>query len=342
MNTIQIDKRLEKENAVPLAVRQRLLAFFDSEEFRTLRVTIIAILIVAVIAGVVSHSTTVVWQAIVTGVLTGGIYSLIAMGLTLVYGVLHIINFANGSMVTLGLYLAYVCVNALGMHPYVALIIVVPAMIILGAIFQKYLLNPVMNGALHNQLIVTIGLAIGLENLMLLVAGPNPVSVTLPSAGSFDFLGAAIDFTRLYAFVGAIVMVLILAAIIQKTSIGTAVRAVAANPTGARLIGIDIKKIYILTFAIGAAAIGAAATLIAPFQSITPTTGDVFNLTAFVVVVLGGMGNIPGALVGGFVVGLTEQLAGLIFPAQSPLLAVFVMFLIVLFVRPRGVFGKAS
>jgi branched-chain amino acid transport system permease protein len=124
--------------------------------------------------------------------------------------------------------------------------------------------------------------------------------------------------------------------------VGTAVRSVAANPEGARLVGIDIRSIYVLTFALGAAAAGAAGTLVAPFTTIEPTAGSVFNLTAFVVVVLGGMGNVPGALVGGLIVGLTEQLGGLILPGQSPLLAVFVVFLVVLFAKPRGIFGRAS
>ncbi len=337
----QLDERLGETSVLP-AARRRFQGLLGSQTVRTIGVTIVVLVVVAVVAGLVSHSPVVVWQAIITGLLNGGIYSLIAMGLTLAYGVLHIINFANGSMLTLGLYLAYVAVNDWGMHPYAALLFVVPAMMAVGALVQKFLLNPVMGGASHNQLLITIGLAVGLENLLLLVAGPNPVSVALPGGGSFSLFGATVDLSRLYAFIGAIVMVVVLSVILQKTPVGTAVRAVAANPTGASLVGVNIKNIYVLTFAIGGAAIGAAATLIAPFQSITPTTGDVFNLTAFVVVVLGGMGNIAGALVGGFVVGLTEQLAGLIFPGQSPLLSVFVVFLVVLFIRPRGVFGRAA
>ncbi|HEY0247131.1 MAG TPA: branched-chain amino acid ABC transporter permease [Gryllotalpicola sp.] len=341
MTMTQLDERLGETSVLP-AARRRLHELLGQRFVRTIGVTVIVIAVVAIIAGLVSHSPDVVWQAIITGLLNGGVYSLIAMGLTLAYGVLHIINFANGSMLTLGLYLAYVAVHDWGMQPYVALLFVIPAMMAFGALTQKFLLNPVMNGASHNQLLVTIGLAVGLENLILLIAGPNPVSVTLPHGGSFSLFGATVDLGRLYAFVGAIAMVVLLSLILQKTPVGTAVRAVAANPVGASLVGVNIKNIYVLTFAIGGAAIGAAATLIAPFQSITPTTGDVFNLTAFVVVVLGGMGNVAGALVGGFVVGLTEQLAGIIFPEQSPLLSVFVVFLIVLFIRPRGVFGRAS
>lgn len=298
--------------------------------------------VAAVVAGVQAGSPAVLLQALVTGVLTGGIYSLIAMGLTLIYGVLHIINFANGAMVGLAMFISYWVVTNLGFHPYVALLITVPAMLVIGALVQKFLLNPVMDSPLHNQLLITIGIALAVENILLLVFGPNPRSVRLPDSTGVDFLGATVDSARIYAFLGALVLVAVLSLLLQKTKVGTAIRAVAANPEGARLVGIDVKKIYILTFAVGAAAAGAAGTLVAPFNTIEPTSGAIFNLTAFVVVVLGGMGNIPGALVGGLVVGLTEQLGGLILPGQSPLLAVFIVFLVVLFAKPRGVFGRAS
>jgi branched-chain amino acid transport system permease protein len=296
------------------------------EAIRTLVVTLVILIAVTIVAGISSGSSTVLTQALVTGILTGGIYSLIAMGLTLIYGVLHIINFANGAMVGLSLYLTYVVVQTFGVHPYLALIVTVPVMMGVGALVQAFLLNPVMRAPLHTQLLITIGLALAIENGLLLFFGPNPLSVQLPGNVGVPIFGATVELSR----------------ILQRTSIGTAIRAVAANPEGARLVGINIKFIYILTFAIGAAAAGAAGTLVAPFSTIQPTAGAIFNLTAFVVVVLGGMGNVPGALVGGLVVGLTEQLGALIFPGQSPLLAVFVVFLIVLFVKPKGVFGRAS
>jgi branched-chain amino acid transport system permease protein len=309
---------------------------------RTGIVTAGLLAVAAVVAGIQSGSPAVLIQALVTGVLTGGIYSLIAMGLTLIYGVLHIINFANGAMVGLAMFISYWVVTNLGIHPYVALLITVPAMLVIGALVQKFLLNPVMDSPLHNQLLITIGIALAVENILLLAFGPNPRSVRLPDSTGVNILGATVDSARIYAFLGALVLVAVLSLLLQKTKVGTAIRAVAANPEGARLVGIDVKKIYILTFAVGAAAAGAAGTLVAPFTTIEPTSGAIFNLTAFVVVVLGGMGNIPGALVGGLAVGLTEQLGGLILPGQSPLLAVFIVFLVVLFAKPRGVFGRAS
>jgi branched-chain amino acid transport system permease protein len=305
-------------------------------------VTGVVLVAAVALAGIVSGSTTVLTQAVITGLLTGGIYSLVAMGLTLVYGVLHIINFANGAMVALAMYITFAVVDATGMHPYLTLLITVPVMFLLGAATQATLLNPIMRAPIHTQLLITIGLALAIENILLLVFGPNPRSVQLPGNVGVPILGATVDLSRIFAFGGALVLVALLWVILQKTPVGTAVRSVAANPEGARLVGINIRSIYVLTFALGAAAAGAAGTLVAPFTTIEPTAGSVFNLTAFVVVVLGGMGNVPGALVGGLIVGLTEQLGGLILPGQSPLLAVFVVFLVVLFAKPRGIFGRAS
>lgn len=315
---------------------------YSGPSVRTLLATLAIIVAASVVAGLVSGSTTVLMQALTTGLLTGGIYSLIAMGLTLVYGVLHIINFANGAMVALAMYITYASVSGLGIHPYAALLITVPVMFVFGALLQTTLLNPIMRAPIHTQLLITIGVALAIENILLLIFGPNPLSVKLPGNRGLSVFGATVELSRIYAFAGALVLVALLWLLLRKTRVGTAIRSVAANPEGARLIGINVKRIYVLTFALGAAAAGAAGTFVATFTTIEPTAGTVFNLTAFVVVVLGGMGNIPGALVGGLIVGLTEQLGGLILPGQSPLLAVFVVFLIVLFAKPQGIFGRAS
>lgn len=315
---------------------------YNGPSARTLLVTLAIIVVASIVAGVMSGSVTVLTQALVTGLLTGGIYSLIAMGLTMIYGVLHIINFANGAMVALSMFLTYAVVTNWGMHPYLALIVTIPVMFVLGILTQSFLLNPIMKAPIHTQLLVTIGLALAIENILLMVFGPNPLAVKLPGNRNIDIFGATVDLSRIFAFIGALVLVTALWLLLRKTSIGTAIRSVAASPEGSRLVGVNVKFIYVLTFGLGAAATAAAGTLVSTFTTIEPTAGAVFNLTAFVVVVLGGMGNLPGALVGGFVVGITEQLGGLILPGQSPLLSVFVVFLIVLFAKPQGIFGKAS
>ena len=186
------------------------------------------------------------------------------------------------------------------------------------------------------------GLALLIDNLLLLFFGPNPRSVALPGDRGIEIFGAVATLSRLLAFAVALVLAALLYLLLQRTRLGTAIRAVAANDTGAQLVGIDTRRIYMITFAIGTACAGAAGVLVSPLVTIEPTTGELFNIIAFVVVVLGGMGNVVGALVGGVLIGLTEQLGALYLPGQSPLLAVFIVFVLVLFLRPQGLFGRQA
>ena len=178
--------------------------------------------------------------------------------------------------------------------------------------------------------------------IVLLFFGANPRSVALPGDRTISVLGAVADLSRILAFVGALVLAGLIFIVLQRTRLGTAIRAVAANDAGAQLVGIDTRRIYALTFAIGTACAGAAGTLVAPLVTIEPSTGALFNIVAFVVVVIGGMGNVVGALVGGLIIGLAEQLGTIFLPGQSPLLSVFIVFVLVLFLRPQGLFGRTS
>jgi branched-chain amino acid transport system permease protein len=284
----------------------------------------------------------VVWQAVLTGLLIGGVYGLIATGLTLIFGVLDIVNFAHGAFLAIALYVTVEAVTRFGVHPYVALLVAVPLMFVLGAAVQRFVLAPAMGKPLENQLLITLGLSLLIDNGLLLFYGGNPKSAPLPGDHGIGVFGAVATVSRLGAFAVAIVLAGILYLLLQRTRLGTAIRAVAANDSGAEMVGVDTRRIYMATFAIGTACAGAAGVLIAPLVTIEPTSGELFNIVAFVVVVLGGMGNVVGALVGGLIIGLTEQLGGLLLPGQSPLLAVFIVFVLVLFLRPQGLFGKTS
>jgi branched-chain amino acid transport system permease protein len=308
---------------------------------RTALVLLLAVLAVAV-AYWRSGSGVVVSQAVVTGILIGGVYGLVAMGLTLIFGVLDIVNFAHGAFLAIALYVTVEMTGRFGVHPYVALLVAVPVMFLLGAAVQRGILSFAIGRPLENQLLITLGLALLIDNLLLLVFGPNPQSVALPGDSGVEIFGAVATVSRLLAFGVALVLAALLYLLLQRTRLGTAIRAVAANDTGAQLVGIDTRRIYMLTFAIGTACAGAAGVLVAPLVTIEPTTGELFNIIAFVVVVLGGMGNVVGALVGGLLIGLTEQLGALYLPGQSPLLAVFVVFVLVLFLRPQGLFGRQA
>jgi branched-chain amino acid transport system permease protein len=311
---------------------------------RTRRALVVALVVVValLLAYLRADKPVIVTQAVVTGLLTGGVYGLVAMGLTLIFGVLDVVNFAHGAFLALALFVTYGLVQATGLHPYLALLIAVPVMFCLGWILQYAVLNRAMGRPLQNQLLITLGFSLLIENALLLFLGGDPRTVKFPGNRGLPVLGAVADLSRVLAFVAALVLGGVLYLLLRRTRIGTGIRAVAANRQGAALVGVDVRKIYALTFALGTACAGAAGTLVAPFTTIEPTAGQLFNITAFVVVVLGGMGNVLGALVGGLLIGLTEQLGGIYLPGQSPLLPVFIVFVLVLFLRPQGLFGRTS
>jgi branched-chain amino acid transport system permease protein len=281
-------------------------------------------------------------QALVTGLLAGGVYGLVALGLTLIFGVLHIINFATGAFVTLGMYVTYVLSSNFGWNPYLTLIVSVPSLLLLGIVIQKFIINRAMGESHANTLLLTLGIGLLIENTLLLLFSGNPQSVRTSQDRVFNIFGAVATQSRVIAFIGAMVLALALFIMLQRTPIGTAIRAVASNPTGAKLVGINTKRIYIITFALGIACAGAAGTMVSPIVSITPVAGEVFNITAFVIVVLGGLGKVLGALFGGLIVGLAEQFGGILFPDQSNLLGVFIVFVLILFLRPQGLFSSGS
>jgi branched-chain amino acid transport system permease protein len=299
----------------------------------------LAVVAVLALAYARSGSGAVVTQAVVAGMLLGGVYGLVAMGLTLIFGVLDIVNFAQGALMTVGMYGTFLLASRAGIDPYLTLLVTAPALFGLGMALQAGLVNRTMGRPLETQLLLTLGVGLLAENVLLLAFGGEPRSVRVGYSATLRVLGAVTDLTRVLAFAGAMGLAGLLYLLLRRTRLGTAIRAVAASPRGAQLVGIDVRRVYTLTFAVGAACAGAAGTLVAPFLTIQATAGDMFTIIAFVVVVLGGMGNVVGAVAGGLLVGLTEQLGGVLFPGQSPLLAVFVVFVAVLLVRPRGLFG---
>jgi branched-chain amino acid transport system permease protein len=257
-------------------------------------------------------------------------------------------------MMTLGMYASFVLVDNTGLDPYASIVVSVVLLFVLGMGVQALLINRVMGQALENQLLMTLGLAILIENALLLAFSATPRSVHLSyDDGSLDLgfaeinvpfkiFGATATLPRTIAFVGALVIAGALYATLRRTKVGTAIRAVAENPTGASLVGVDVPRIYVLTFGLGAACAAAAGVLVLPFLSLEPTTGEMFNILAFVIVVLGGLGSVPGALLGGLLIGVTQEVGGVVFVGQSKLLLVFIVFVLVLFLRPQGIFGKAT
>lgn len=328
---------------------------------RNKRIIIGAALIALLILAILNWGWLVDWmdqngvvlrQAIVTGTLIGGVFGLVAMGLTLIFGVLDIINFAHGALLTIGMYIAFVLFDRYGVDPYVAILITVPLLFLLGVIIQRTIIHPARNAPAHNQLLLTLGLALFIENLLLVVFTATPRSIRLeygrglteigPLAIEFPIriAGTTITLTKLAAFTFAIFLTAVLYLLLHKTTLGKAIRATAQNKEGARLVGISTDRISLITFGLGAACVGAAAALVLPFLAVDPLVGNTFNIIAFVIVVLGGMGSIPGALLGGLIVGLTQELGVVFAPSSTKLLGVFFVFILVLLLRPQGLLGK--
>ena len=279
-------------------------------------------------------------QSLVSGLLIGGVYSLVAMGLTLIFGVLGIINFAHGALMVIGMYITYFAFQRFGIDPYSSLIITIPVLFVVGAALQRLVIQKVMNTPSHNQLLLTVGLAVFLENLYLVFFTADPLAVQVSYGGSRFFIGETmISLPRVYAFAAGLVLGGIFYLLLTRTDLGKSIRAAAQDREGAALVGINVSRINMITFGLGTAAAGAAGSLIMPFFTVSPTTGDIFNIPAFVVVVLGGMGNVPGAMVGGLLIGLTEGLGAVFLPGSSKQLGVFVVFVFILLLRPSGLFG---
>ena len=279
-------------------------------------------------------------SALVNGLMTGAVYALIALGLTLVYGVLHIINFAHGAILTAAMFAVFVAYDAFKIDPYVAIFILTPLFFGLGYGLQRWIITPASHGADSNILLVTLGLSIIIENALLAGFRSDTRSIDVPYGFSVIEVGNLLLSTpKLIAFFASFVVALLLWLVLARSDTGRAIRAVAREKTGAALSGIDVAHIYGVTFGLGAACLAIAACLLMPSFLVNPRIGNAFVLVAFTIVVLGGMGSIAGALIGGLIIGVVESLSGLYFGESLGQLGIFLIFILVLLFRPTGLFG---
>lgn len=285
----------------------------------------------------------ILFPSVLNGLTTGAVYALIALGLTLIYGVLHIINFAHGAALMVALYGVYFLKTQLGIDPYLALPIMVPAMFALGYALQRGVINRASHGKDENILLVTLGLSIVLENLALMAFKSDTRSIETAYTLTTVAIGPAfIALPKLVAFAGALVASALLLLVVTRTDLGRAIRAVAKEKQGAKLMGIDVDHVYAMCFGIGLACLGAAACFLLPAYYVNPQVGSGFVLVAFTIVVLGGMGSFAGALVGGLLIGVVESLGGLFLGESLGQIGIFAIFIAVLLFKPTGLFGAKA
>ncbi len=282
---------------------------------------------------------TLIMQGIVNGLLIGGVFALMAIGLSTIFGVLNIVNLAHGEFVMLGMYAAYFSYTILGIDPYLLLIPAIPLSIIIGFLIERFLIEPIVEAPHSSHILLTTGITLFLQNVALFLWSANYRNIHPPYAElSIQLGGVGISVPRIFALLAALALSGILYLVLQRTDIGKAVRACSNQRDAAYLCGIDVRKIYGVTFGIGAACAAAAGILIMPFYFAYPTVGVTFIGTAFVTVVLGGMGNFLGVLLGGFIIGLGESLGEIVLPGAMKQLVTYLILLLVLLFRPTGLF----
>jgi len=277
----------------------------------------------------------------VGGVLTGMVYGLMALGLSVIFGVVRVVNFAHGEMMTIAMFIAVLAFAGLHLDPLVLLVPIAAVMFVFGYVLQRGLINPFITRPEHTQFLLLVALGIIIANVLLILFGPDARSVqTSYSYDSFQVGPLIVDAAKVYAGAAAIVFAAALFAFFRFTLIGKAIRACADNHTGALVVGLDVKRLYALTFGLGAACVGAAGTMMVLLVDATPLLGPSYTLLAFVIVITGGLGSMPGALVGGVLIGVTEALAGLLFTPSAKSMFAFGILVLVLLFRPQGILGK--
>ena len=288
-------------------------------------------------------SPTIIIEAMINGLMTGAIYALVALGLTLVYGVLHIINFAHGATLAAAMFAVWGLNAAFGMDPYWTIPFVTPVFFVLGYGVQRFVIGPAAHGDDGNILLITLGLSILIENALLASFGSDTRSIASDFSFSIVEVGPfLISTARLIGFFASLVVAFLFWLLMTRTDTGKAIRAVAKEKLGASLVGINVGHIYAVTFGLGCAALAIAAALLMPTFYVNPRIGGAFVNIAFTVVVLGGMGSIPGAMAGGLVIGVVESLSGLYLGESLGQIGIFIIFILVLLFRPTGLFGAKA
>jgi branched-chain amino acid transport system permease protein len=286
---------------------------------------------------------TLTGQGLLNGLLFGGVYSLMAVGLTLIFGVMRVVNFAHGDMMVWGMYLAWLLATRLGVDPYVGFVACAAALFALGFVTQRFLVDRIVDAPHEMQILLMLGVALVLENAALAVFGPDPVRVRSPLTAATVWFGPIfVDVGRLVTFGGALALTLALYLFLTRTDLGRTMRAAADNRYGALVIGADVRRVYAVAFGIGAACVGAAGALVSPILPFQPSGGLSASVTSFNIVIIGGMGSLVGAFVGGLLVSIAESLGAVFLAPSLKELVSFSLLVLILLFRPAGLFGKGT
>ncbi len=277
------------------------------------------------------------------GVLTGLVYGLMALGLSVIFGVVRVVNFAHGEFAVLAMYCAFVLFGLAHVDPIVASIPLAIAFFLLGYAMQRGMVQPFVTRPQHEQFILLVGVALVITNGLLLAFGPESKHVDLPySFDSYEISGALIDKVRVYGAAAALAVTAALFAFFRFTATGTAIRAAADNLTGAAVVGLDVKRLYAISFGLGLACVGAAGSIMMALTDMTPMLAPSLTLLAFTIVIVGGLGSMTGALAGGLLIGVAEAVASLVVSPAVKSMVSFGLLVLVLALRPQGLFGKAE
>jgi branched-chain amino acid transport system permease protein len=288
-------------------------------------------------------SVDLVANVVIAGVLTGLVYGLMALGLSVIFGVVRVVNFAHGEMMTVAMYAATVLFASLGLDPFVCALPVAAAFFAFGYFLQRALINPFITRPEHSQFMLLVAVAIILANALLMLFGPDARNVQVDyQLESFEIGKILVDKARLYAATAAVISAIALFLFFKKTRTGKAIRACADNHLGALVVGLDVKHLYALTFGLGAMCVAIAGCALVLLVDVTPPLGPAYTLLAFVIVIVGGLGSMPGALLGGVLIGVSEALAGLLVAPSAKGMFSFGLLILVLLFRPQGLLGKRT
>ena len=282
-------------------------------------------------------------NVVVAGVLTGLVYGLMALGLSVIFGVVRVVNFAHGEMMTIAMYAATVLFAALGLDPFLCILPAAVAFFLFGYAMQAGLINPFITRPEHSQFMLLVAVAIIMVNALLMIFGPSARSIQVDyQLESFEIGKILVDKARLFAALAAVVTAGLLFSFFRFSLIGKAIRACADNHLGALVVGLDVKKLYALTFGLGSVCVAVAGCAMVLLVDVTPPLGPAYTLLAFVIVIVGGLGSMPGALLGGVLIGVSEALAGLLIAPSAKSMFSFGLLILILLFRPQGLLGKKA